>query len=237
MCLVRSRPGAPVVMMVLVGVAILALGGGVAAYGLLSKPPPATTKGSQLRVPSLGQLLGEDGPCAAKVYPAGAAYRYERCSGSSPVGCPLCSRVTYQIAPAGAPSGYQTDVMAAVTRLEAATGLRLVEVTDKANISIVWDPSLYDPLPGTSGEAGVTTFRSSGSHSTSAAIRISSHLATGAAPSVGEEPILLHELGHAVGLAHFDGAEVMNPLDRGFSAYQPGDLAGLTRLYHPASCS
>jgi hypothetical protein len=42
---------------------------------------------------------------------------------------------------------------------------------------------------------------------------------------VGEEPVLLHEPGHAVGLAHFDGPTVMNPLDRGYPTFRPGDVA------------
>jgi predicted Zn-dependent protease len=48
--------------------------------------------------------------------------------------------------------------------------------------------------------------------------------------------VLLHELGHAVGLSHHSGPVAMNPVDQGFRDYQAGDLAGLTALYHPASC-
>jgi predicted Zn-dependent protease len=65
---------------------------------------------------------------------------------------------------------------------------------------------------------------------------MSSHLQAGSVPGLAEKPVLLHELGHAVGLGHYNGTVVMNPLDSGFAAYQPGDLAGLTALYHPSSC-
>jgi predicted Zn-dependent protease len=142
--------------------------------------------------------------------------------------------------PSGAPAGSPADLRQAIGELAAATGLHLVQAGRSANITIAWDPSLFDPRPGTSGEAGVTDYTTatglSGAHVTSALIRVSSNLQPGSAPGVGELPVLLHELGHAVGLGHYSGAVVMNPLDRGFSAYQPGDLAGLAALYNPSSC-
>jgi predicted Zn-dependent protease len=70
----------------------------------------------------------------------------------------------------------------------------------------------------------------------SAAIEISPDLPGGSGID-GEVPVLLHELGHAVGLGHFNGPEVMNPVDAGFVSYQQGDLAGLATLYHGQSCA
>ena len=48
--------------------------------------------------------------------------------------------------------------------------------------------------------------------------------------------VLLHELGHAMGLAHTTGAEVMNPYDQGYANYQSGDRAGLSRLGSGQGC-
>jgi predicted Zn-dependent protease len=148
--------------------------------------------------------------------------------------------VTYSLDPANAPYGYVQDVDQAINNLEAATGLHLARTSDAADITIAWDAVLYYPRPGTSGEAGETNFLTTtdlfGTHVSSASIRLSSHLTVGRAPGIGEEPVLLHELGHAVGLGHYNGPVVMNPLDRGYTDYQPGDLAGLAALYQPASC-
>jgi hypothetical protein len=156
------------------------------------------------------------------------------------VAWPRCSKVTYRVDAAWAPPGYLRDVQDAIAALAAATGLHLTPAPGAANITISWDPALFNPVPGSSGEAGVTVFNTesglSGVHVTSAATRLSAHLRAGASKGVGEEPVLLHEVGHAVGLGHYAGPVVMNPLDRGFVRYQAGDLAGLQALYHPASC-
>lgn len=219
---------------------LVAAGIVVVVYALATKAPAAKGK---LHLPSINLpgLISGPSTCAASTYPAGAEYRYERCSPStSPIGWHRCSTVTYSVDATGAPAGYRSDLDEAIGDLARATGLHLVETSGSGNITIAWDPSLYDPQPGTSGEAGVTAYKTStdisGSSVNGATIRISSHLVAGSANGVGEEPVLLHELGHAVGLDHYDGPVTMNPLDRGYASYQPGDLAGLAALYHPTSC-
>jgi hypothetical protein len=189
----------------------------------------------------LGQGTSEAVACDARSYPAGAAYTFERCTSSGAgVGWARCSVVTYSVDPAGAPLRYRADLDRAITQLRTATGLHLISTSGAADIAVSWDPSLYQPRPGTTGEAGVTAYQmvsgSSAAHLSSASVRISSHLAAGTARSVGEEPVLLHELGHAVGLGHDAGAVVMNPVVTGFATYQAGDLSGLAALYRPGSC-
>jgi hypothetical protein len=197
--------------------------------------------------PSLGaQLTGRvgvqaSGSCSSSSYPAGAEYTFERCTSSGdPVTWARCSTLTYSVDPAGAPPGYLADVRKAIDELNVATGLRLTQRSGTAFISIAWDPSMYNPRPGAAGEAGVTRYQvvsdPFGAHFLKVSIRISSHLEAGPARRAGEEPVLLHELGHAVGLGHNPAEVVMNPVDQGFTSYQAGDLAGLKALYHPASC-
>jgi hypothetical protein len=218
---------------------IVAAGIGVITYAVVAPAPAGSVNLPGIR--QLHDLITGPAACGSGAYRPGARYRYEKCTDSkSPVGWRRCSKVSYSVDASDAPSGYQTDVERVISELAGATGLRLVRVAGHGDVTISWDPSLYYPQPGTEGEAGVTTFETvtdlSGTRAASANIRVSSHLQAGTAPLVGEEPVLLHELGHAAGLGHYAGPVVMNPLDRGFVTYQPGDRAGLAALYRPASC-
>jgi predicted Zn-dependent protease len=127
-----------------------------------------------------------------------------------------------------------------LTQLADASGLRFRIITSTAaDVTIAWTPTLIADGQVQPDEAGLTrlSIRSGplGSTPAAAAIQISTHLAAGDGHN-GEVPVLLHELGHAVGMAHYVGPDVMNPVDQGYPNYQTGDIAGLADLYRPDTC-
>lgn len=187
--------------------------------------------------------LVPEGPasCASTVYPVGAQYRFEQCWHGQPVTWPRCAALTVAVNPANAPSSWQADVSGALRELSQATGLRFRStVRGSGDITVEWTSTLLAPAGSTHDKAGLTYFVSrstlQGAQIATANIEVSTSLTGGGGPR-GELPVLLHELGHAVGLGHYAGPVVMHPVDQGYSSYQSGDLAGLAKLYDPASCS
>jgi Matrixin len=187
----------------------------------------------------IGPYLTPDTSCSSHSYPAGAEYRFEACVDNQPIHWPRCGTLAVAINPANAPAGWSDDVDNALTQLSLASGLRFQRTTTGADITIGWDRSMVLRGFGHKDKAGVTSLEMqstlTGTEFSSAAIEISSDLSSGVG-SEGEVPVLLHELGHAVGLGHFNGPVVMNPIDTGLATYQSGDLAGLSTLYHGQSC-
>lgn len=186
--------------------------------------------------------LSPEGPasCASTVYPAGAQYRFEQCWQGQPVAWPRCSTLTVAVNPADAPSSWQSDVSVALGQLGQATGLRFrPTVRGAGDITVEWTSTLLAPAGSERDKAGLTYFVSrsnlEGAQIATANIQVATRLSGGAGQS-GELPVLLHEFGHAVGLGHYAGPEVMHPIDQGYGSYQNGDLAGLAKLYGPASC-
>jgi hypothetical protein len=155
-----------------------------------------------------------------------------------------CEAIGYAVVTQGAPSGWQADVADDIAQVQAATGVAFVdlgsfpsasEVPPGANLTISWVPTLpaADPLALTnfwySEAAGYQP------QITSAQIEILSGLTAGDGPD-GEQPVLLHELGHAMGLAQAAGDEVMGSADVGYTTFQAGDLAGLRLLGAQEGC-
>jgi hypothetical protein len=148
---------------------------------------------------------------------------------------------------AGAPTGWQADVASAISQGQGATGLHFVDVGTFSSgaqvpagtgITIAW----VSALPAGADDVGLTTYyyvddSAYTPQMTKADIELLRSLHVGGGEG-GELPVLLHEMGHALGLGHVpDQPDVMNPVDQGYTEYQPGDLNGLRLLGAAEGCA
>ncbi|MGO4831185.1 matrixin family metalloprotease [Rhizobiaceae sp. 2RAB30] len=110
---------------------------------------------------------------------------------------------------------------------EAVCNVDFVEVTDSSTVDIRLG---WDYIDGTSGTLGQCMTSWTGNTITDADIRFD----TSENWSSGGKSLFVvavHEIGHALGLEHFDGAAVIMNTFYGVSALQPGDIQGARRLY------
>ncbi|MGI8685038.1 MAG: hypothetical protein ACR2MO_08135 [Acidimicrobiales bacterium] len=201
------------------------------------------------------RLAGRDGLVYA--FPGGADYSFEsqdeRCR---PVRWNPCATIAYVVNPTGGPANAIALAQGAVDQLARATGLsfRFEGTTDEgadprralvqprygarfAPLLIAWT----DAIGGAAGLGGmhfIGTANAPAQAVTGFAF-VSRGLTTFGSESL-HTGVLLHELGHAVGLDHADDTlQVMNSVgDAGqpLTAYVDGDLAGLDRLGRGAGC-
>ncbi|RJK97943.1 hypothetical protein [Vallicoccus soli] len=168
-----------------------------------------------------------------------------------------CTPVRYRVNTAGAPAGALADVHEAASRLANASGLRLVYAgttavqplrsgwtgavpeSHRSDIYVGWSDARSVPaLAGSvAGLGGASTVEVRGRERRvvlgAVVLDRATALTPGFGPGASRGTLLLHELGHAVNLAHVaDPAQTMHGTISGASrpAYREGDKAGLGLL-------
>lgn len=181
----------------------------------------------------------------------------------TPVRYDPCSPLAYVVNPAHAPAGGLEDVHDAVELTAAATGLQFVyegetdEPVDGTRSTYQperygtrWPPVLIGWMPHDSaifevddvGVAGSAIVRNDAGRlvyvTGGIVLNGAEQLANGFAPGKTWGKVVLHELGHLIGLGHVtDPAQVMHPsLVSSPAVWGTGDEAGLRQLGSLAGC-
>jgi hypothetical protein len=204
----------------------------------------------------LRSRLGVGGPATAR---AGsyAFLAHQPGDPRSPVTYSPCSAVRIQVNPAGGPVDAVALVQRAMSRVGAATGLRLeyaglstarpqwksaylpALAQSDAPVLVSWaTPEEVQQLDGDVAGIGGSVWVREGNaqrHYVTGGVTLDAGafqlLAQRPDGDAEEEAIILHEFGHLVGLAHVnDPAELMYAHNIGRTDFGPGDLAGLALL-------
>ena len=184
--------------------------------------------------------------------PGTHAFTSVQADGSSPVGYDPCRVIRVAVNPTGAPPGWRELVDTAIAHVSGPSGLRfaLVGITDDrpgaiwdqqdgfAPVLVSWASTwegygLEGDIVGTG--LSVAVRRAGRSYYASGEVTLDrdqfQQLTTRTDADRVLQPILDHEFGHLVGLAHVeDEGELMNRHNLGRTTWGPGDLAGLAAL-------
>lgn len=166
-----------------------------------------------------------------------------------------CSAITYQVNYSGAPGFARSEVAKAIAKVEAATGLDFVDLGDTAQgndgsppagvkaviafVNAAENPNIAN-VAGLGGGSYYTPQNGRDAYVADGFVLIneSTNYQQGTGP-LGLEGLLLHEIGHMVGLDHvMDTREVMYPVMHTLpnGGYGPGDLEGLWYLGAAQRC-
>ena len=195
-------------------------------------------------------LTGVAGP------PPTQPYAFSRVTSAGPLRWNPCQPIRYTVNLGGYDPSARVMINEAVGRLQAATGLPLIPAGDTT-----FTPTSATPTQSGTASGDIVIALSDSAHTdlvpgsivgmtnisyTSVIIKASVVVDMGDVASrpewssTGAGPILLHELGHAVGLAHVsDATQLMNAIatSSGPTTYGAGDLTGLWQLGAAQGCA
>lgn len=222
---------------------------GVADPGRAGRPSPGYEE--------VGRPLGQ--PAAIAGGGVGKYRFLNTVNGADPVTFSPCRPVHYVVRPDHAPARGRRMITAAIARVAAATGLEFVDdgPTDEAPgqerdafqpdrygdrwapVLIAWATTAEVPdfgvdIAGEGGPMGLSTSTGREAYVSGTVFLDPTKIAhirkTRGEPAA--RAVIMHELGHLVGLAHIDDPDqLMFPRASGdVTEYQPGDLTGLALL-------